>query len=164
MQPVNLTLISEVAAELAQYRDDDEQTFWDTLDGETDAGEILDRLLAEDAADLALIEATRAAEARMKARRDRIDMRHTARRAIMLKVLDAAGVKKAERGAGTVSARDGAVSVRITDEAEVPRQLCAIKEIITPDKKAIRAQIEAGVDVPGAILVRGDRSVTVRVS
>ena len=90
-------------------------------------------------------------------------MQGEAFRAQMLKVMDAMGIKKLDRPRATISKRAGSLSVRITDEASIPTQLCTVKTITAPDKKAIRAQIEAGETVPGAELAQGADGVTVRV-
>lgn len=161
---INLELIREVAAELAPYRDEDEKTYLDTLDGETDAVDILNDLAIEDAQDLALIEANKAAEARIKSRRQRIEMRQETRRRLIGRVLAAAEMRKAELGIATVSVRDGSLSVLITDPEAVPSQLCTVKTVTAPDKAAIKAQILAGEDVPGATLERGGPIVTVKVT
>ena len=162
MDTLNLPLIQQVAAMLEPYRDD-EAAFWDTLDGETDALSILDATLASMQDDEALAAAIKAQEADMKARRDRITMRAEAKRKTLALILGAAGMRSAERPRGTVSVRPGNLSVRIVSEDDLPSQL--MRETITraPDKAAIKAQIEAGVDVPGAALERGGDVVTVRV-
>ena len=164
MRRISIDLIREVAADIAAYRDEDEATFWDTLDGETDAADVLDALIADQARDAALIEAMKAHEAQVKVRRQRIEMRQDAARRMIGRILGAAGVKKAERPLATVSVRDGNLSVRITDEASIPTQLCTVKTITAPDKAAIKAQLEAGEVVPGAELARGDAIVTVRAA
>ena len=61
---------------------------------------------------------------------------------------------------GTVSRTTGRLSLQITDEASIPSQLTVTT--VSPDKAAIKAQLEAGEAVPGAALVRGEDSVTVR--
>jgi len=141
--------------------DFDDATFWDTLDGETDAGDILDRLIWNAQSDQTLADSLKEHEAALRARRQRMESRIAAAKAGMLAVLDAANAKKAERPCATVSRRSGSLSVKITDEASVPTQLC--KVVTTPDKTAIKKQLEAGEDVPGAELVRGDDGLTVRV-
>jgi len=155
-------LIQLMAEEIrAALGDDfDAEAFLDTLDGETDAADIADRLLAELADAEAMAEAIRGQEADMKARRQRYDMRGEAFRRQLLNLLDAIGEKKIERPRATVSRRAGLPSVQITDEAAVPSQLC--KTTVTPDKAAIKAQLMAGETVPGAQIVVGDDGVTVR--
>lgn len=159
---IDLNTIRMAAEMLAPYADD-EQTYLDTLDGETDVLDLLDRELAAMQDDEALAEAIKAQEANLRARRDRIEMRADAHKKILGLILSAAELKKAERPAATVSIRPGNVSVRIVNEEDVPSQLMREKITRAPDKVAIKAQIEAGEDVPGAVLERGADVVTVRV-
>jgi hypothetical protein len=163
MNAPNLSLIELIASELADYRDD-EEAFWDSLDGETDALDLLDTFLAGSQEDEALAEAIKAQEVALKTRRERIEMRAAAKRRTLGLILNAAGMKKAERPRGTVSIRPGNLSVRIVNEDDVPSQLMREKITRAPDKTAIKAQIEAGESVPGCELVRGDDIVTIRVA
>lgn len=155
-------LIQLMAEEIRSALGDDfdAEAFLDTLDGETDAADIADRLLAELADAEAMAEAIRGQEADMKARRQRYDMRGEAFRHQLLNLLDAIGEKKIERPRATVSRRAGLPSVQITDEAAIPSQLC--KTTVAPDKVAIKAQLMAGEAVPGAQIVVGEDGVTVR--
>ena len=157
-------LIETIAADLRDILGDDfdEATFLDTLDGETDALDIADALIARLQESEALSAAAKAQADALAARANRLKSRGSAYKAQMLKLLDAIGQKKLERPAATISRRSGSLSVRITDESSVPSQLC--KVVKQPDKTAIRRQIEAGEDVPGACLERGADGVTVRVS
>lgn len=156
-------LIETVAAELRDMlgEDFDEETFLNTLDGETDALDVADALISgmQDAEALAVAAKTQADA--LKARSDRLKARSAAYKGRMLTLMDAIGQKKLERPAATISRRAGSLSVQITDEASVPSQLC--KVVTTPDKTAIKKQLEAGEDVPGARLERGPDGVTVRL-
>lgn len=158
----NLPLIEAMAEALAPYKDD-EETYLDTLDGETDLLDILDTEIEAMQADEAKAAAVRARIADLKTRADRLEMRGEAHKGNVGKILAAAGLKKAERPLATVSLRPGSVSVHIVDEAEIPTQLMREKVTRVPDKGAIKAQIEAGETVPGAELVRGEETVSVRV-
>jgi hypothetical protein len=91
-----------------------------------------------------------------------MEARAKAMDAALLSILDATGEKKVERPRATVFRRSGSLSVNITDEASIPSQLCKITT--TPDKAAIKAQLQAGEAVPGAELARGSDGITVRVS
>ena len=157
-------LIETVAAELRDMlgEDFDEDAFLDTLDGETDALDVADALIAGMQNAEALAAAAKAQADAIKARADRLKDRSMAYKGRMLTLLNAIGQKKLERPAATISRRTGSLSVQITDEASVPSQLCKIVQ--TPDKTAIKKQLEAGEDVPGAALERGADGVTVRVS
>lgn len=161
---VDIGLIARISAELRDMLGDDfdDATFLDTLDGETDALDIADKMLGAVLETEALAEAVKAQEADMSARRARLEARAEAYKGRLMILLDATGQKKLERPRATISKRAGSLSVRITDEASVPSQLCTVKTTTAPDKAAIRKQIEAGEIVPGAELVRGDDTVSVR--
>ena len=158
----HLTLIEAVAALLQPYADD-EDLYQDMIEGETDALDLLDSQIASMQNDEALAEAIKAQEANLKARRERIEWRADAHKKAALLIMNAAGMKKAERPRATISVRPGSVSVQITDEAEIPTQLMREKITRAPDKAAIKAQLEAGETVPGAELVRGAETISVRV-
>lgn len=158
----DIPLIERIAALLAPYADDGE-TFWDTLDGETDVLDMIDRHLAASQDDAALAAAIKAQEDDLRARRQRIELRSAAHRDAIRLIMQAAGQRKLERPRGTISLSAARLSVQIIDDTAIPSQLCTVKTITSPDKAAIKAQLEAGEDVPGACLVRGDETLTVRV-
>lgn len=160
---INKAHIAGIAEQLRDMLGDDYDTvtFLDTLDGETDALDIADRLLTDMQEAEALAAATKAMADDYAARAKRIGARSTVIKRTLLTLLDAIGEKKLERPAGTISRRAGSVSVQITNADDVPRQLCRVT--YSPDKTAIKAQLESGETVPGAELVRGDDTVTVRV-
>jgi hypothetical protein len=164
MTRIDTNFIAAVSAELADMLGDDfdPETFWDSLDGETDALDIADRLLSQRAEAKALADAAKAQASELSKRASRIAARASAIDKALFTLLDATGQKKLERPAATVSRRQGSLSVQITNEVDVPTQLC--KTTVTPDKAAIKKQIEAGEIVPGAELVRGADGITVRVA
>ena len=164
MKRLDLNTIKAVADTLRDMLGDDfdDATFWDTLDGETDAGDILDFLIWKTQTDQHSVEAIKEHEAALKLRRQRIEARTAANKAAMLSVMEAAGKTKVERPCATLSRRNGSPSVVITDEEAVPSQLCQVRKV--PDKKAIKAQLDAGETVPGAEIRTGPDSLTVRVA
>lgn len=164
MKRLDATQIGAIADMIRDMlgEDFDDATFWDTLDGETDVGDILDRLIWNAQIDQHNADALKEHEAALRARRQRLEGRVKAHKTAMLAVLDAAGAKKVERPCATLSRREGVLSVNITNQDDVPSQLC--KVVSTPDKTAIKKQIEAGETVPGAELVRGEPSVTMRAT
>lgn len=162
---INLHTIRRIADLIASGDDrDDEPGFLDTLEGETDAMEIADYLIGGALDDDALAEAIKSEEAALSMRRKRVEDRAKAKRRAMLDLLDATGLKKMERPRATISRRAGSVRVEIDDESCVPTQLLTIKTTTSPDKEAIKAQIEAGSEVPGCSLVRGADGITLRVA
>lgn len=158
----DMTLIAAMAETLAPYRDD-EETYLDTLDGETDALDLVDREIAAVQSDEALADAIKAHIADLRARQSRLEMRADAHRANIRLVLQYIDLPKLERPLATVSVRPGNVSVKIVSEADIPSQL--MRETISraPDKAAIKAQLDAGETVPGAELARGSDILTMRV-
>lgn len=62
----------------------------------------------------------------------------------------------------TFTARAGLVRVIIDNEALIPDALVDVQTITAPDKKGIKEAIENGIDIPGAHLEVGDRSLMVR--
>lgn len=160
---IDLPTIRRMADEIrvALGDDFDGETFLDTLDGETDAADIADKLLADMLGAEAMADAIRGEIADLTARRNRFDARGDAIRAQLLALLDATGEKKMERPRATISRRAGIASVQIIDETAIPSQLC--KTTVAPDKAAIKAQLLAGETVPGAQIVTGSDSLAVRV-
>jgi len=160
----NIPLIAQVSDTLRDMLggDFDAETFWDTLDGETDALDLIDHILAKRAEDAALAAAAKAQADALSKRAKRIAERDNAHKRAIMALLNATGEKKVERPGGTVSILKGRVSVQITDETAVPSQLC--KTTVTPDKTAIKKQLEVGEDVPGAVLSRGEETISVRVA
>ena len=156
-------LIEVIAADLRAVLGDDfdERTFLDTLDGETGALDLADALIAGMQDADAMAAAAKSQADAIAARAKRLADRAAAYKGRMLTLLDAIGEKKLERPRATISRRSGSISVQITDADAVPTQLC--KFVKTPDKTAIKKQIEAGEDVPGARLERGADGVTVRI-
>lgn len=163
---INAPLIEGISKMLTEMLGDDFDpvTFWDTLDGETDVLDIADHIIARMQDDAALADAAKAQADALAARARRIGDRGKAHKKALLAILDAAGQRKLERPAATVSRRAGSLSVRIIAEGDIPSQLTTTKTVTAPDKAAIKKQIEAGETVPGADLVRGDDTVTVRIA
>lgn len=159
----SFALIEMVANSLRDMLGEDFEAdvFMDTLDGETDAMDILGRLILDREEAKAHEAAAKAAAATFSGRAERMVMRQKAIAKTMGRLLDAIGERKVSHPLGTVSRSNGVLSVEITDEASVPSQLC--KTIKSPDKAAIRAALDAGESIPGAELRRGEPGVVVRV-
>lgn len=163
MKRIDLALIRRWADTIATTDDrDTEPGFLDTLDGETDALDLADRLIAEIQNDEALIAALKAQEDAMHTRRARLENRAKAKRRVAVELLEALGVKKLERPRATLARSAARVRVDITDADAVPTQLHTTKTITAPDLAAIKRHLEAGEDVPGAVLVRGNDTLTLR--
>lgn len=117
----------------------DAQLLIDTIEGETQALEYLDLVIecfngdkknADDA----------------YARGQRFAKRVERSRILAQQIMEKIGSAKIERSGYTASLGAGPPSVKITDEARIPRQYMA------PEKNAIKKALKAGEAVPGATL------------
>lgn len=140
---------------------DDEDCFLDTLDGETDAMDVLGKLIQErqeiqanEAAVKDLAKTYQERAARLNAKADAISQ-------TIGHLLDAIGSKKVAHPLATVSRTKARQSVLVTNPEEIPTQLTKVKR--SPDLAAIKEQLEAGDFVPGAEIKLGNPGVTVRV-
>ena len=153
--------IRQVAEEIRSViGDDDQETFLDTLDGETDAMDLLEAMLLEYAAAGAREEGCKKAARMFTDRSKRATGLQEMLRSQMQRLLVAMGQRKVLHPLGTVSIRKGTKSVIITAPEDVPTQMCRVKT--EPDKTAIKASLEAGEKVPGAQLTTGPDSLSVR--
>lgn len=148
---------------VAIYGDEiDEQTLLDTIDGETDIEAAIIAVARERAETAALSEALADRIDAMKARKARLDLRADRLRAVIARAMDETGRRKIVGPEFTLSLSTVKPGVVITDEAALPPEMVATKTTTSPDKKAIKAALEAGAAVPGATLGNGGVTVTVR--
>jgi len=159
----NIGLINQVSATLRDMLGDefDAETFWDTLDGETDALDLIGHLIRQRVEAQAFEAAAKQAADTYAQRAKRMAERATAINKSLAVILDATGERKVAHPLATVSRTTGRLSVRITDDKAIPTQLTVTTT--KPDSAAIKKQLEAGEAVPGAELVRGEDGITVRV-
>lgn len=159
----DLQMIEIVSATLAEMLGDefDAETFWDTLDGETDVMDVIGHLIRQRIEADAFAEASANVAADYVARARRLRERSTAINRALGDILDATGQRKVSHPLATVSRTSGRLSCHITDESEIPSQLTVTT--VKPDTAAIKKQLEAGETVPGAELVRGPDGLTMRV-
>lgn len=133
----------------------------DTFEG-MGLNELLARLLgsAQDAKFFGASIADRIGELRQ--RQERFSRKQDAMRALMFRLLTAAGQTKVTLPEGTLSVSKGRDSVLITDETRLPKW--ALRVVKSPDKTAIGERLKAGKKVPGAEMKPGEPGLTVRVA
>jgi hypothetical protein len=158
---VNFEEIKRMADSIREICGDDEDTLLDTLDGETDAMDVLGKLIEQRQWAKASQQAAKEMAAQYTERAKLYDARADATTQVIGHLLDAMGVKKADHPLGTVSRTKPRQKVVVEDPNEIPSQLMRITE--TPDLTAIKQQLEAGEFVPGATIKVGNPSVTVRI-
>lgn len=157
-------LTAEIDALLVAYPElaEDEPLRQDMLEGSTSLYEVLTRLVAieRDADSMARAVASRISD--LQARKSRTEKRKEAMRALMLRLLRAADVKKANLVEATVSVSKGRDSVEIVDESQVPPRF--LKVVKSPDKGLIKEALDAGRKVKGAQIKTGEPTITVRAA
>lgn len=130
--------------------EEDDVLHVDMIEGNTKAFELLDELIRVERSAKILSEATEAEIERLKIRQGRFESRRAILRKYMMQLMEAAGLKKAERPAATVSIAAGRPKVVITEPAELPTDYLRIKT--EPNKEAIAEALKAGKYITGATL------------
>lgn len=142
------------------WDDGDEQLLTDCLAAETDINEfltvIVDRM--RDAASMAEGIASRIAE--LESRRDRFSRREQAMRVLAYKLMEFAELRKIELAEATLTLAKGKPKVVITDENALPMDCVRTK--IEPNKTMIKSYLDAGQEVPGAIMSNAEPHLMVR--
>ena len=118
---------------------------------------VLQRMESEAAGLYADAETLAAGAKRLERERERL-------RGYVLDVMRVNGVKSLKSPVATFSVLPGKSSVFIFDEPAVPDALRAEPKRPAPDKAAIRKALEAGEEVPGAQLVDGHPTLSVRMA
>jgi hypothetical protein len=152
--------IRRLADSIREICGDDEDTLLDTLDGETDAVDVLAKLIQERLEVLGFEATNKELAEQYKRRADKMASKADAINQQMRHLLNAMGVKKVNHALATVSITKPRWSVEVVDEAQVPTQL----KITTtkPDLRAIKKILDDGEPVPGCRPKVGYEGITVR--
>lgn len=157
---LNSGMLTYLAEELEPYKDDLD-LFWDTIDGETDVMDLVSKMLTElSEADAAIIASAEVAK-RYTERKSAMEARKQRINKALKTILMCTSQTKIPHPLATVSLRKGVESVAITNEKEIPSQLCKVS--VTPDRAEIKKQLKAGVPIDGAELVTGPQTVSIRM-
>lgn len=153
---------AEIGKLLAEYPEleDDEALRADVIEGETDAMRIIERALNEQREAETMVGAIKAREIDIAARRSRYERKSDAMRQLIRAVMKAAKLDKVSLTEASLSLTRGRQTVGIDDLDALPQGY--FKTIRQADKAAIKASFDAGEPVPGAILVTGAESLTIR--
>lgn len=140
---------------------DDAELRADTIEGETNAYEILARLIDKEREADSMASATAGRISALLARKQRHEKTKDAMRSLMFRIMKAGGLQKVPLAEATVSIGKKAAAVEITDEALLPASL--VKVTLSPDKAAIKAALALG-EVPGARMGEAGETLTVRAA
>lgn len=153
--------IRRLADSIREICGDDEDTFLDTLDGETDVVDVLSKLIQERLEVLGYEATNKELAEQYKRRADKMATKADAINQQMKHLLNAMGVKKVNHALATVSITKPRWSVEVVDEAQVPTQLKVTTS--KPDLRAIKKILDDGEPVPGCRPKVGYEGITVRV-
>jgi hypothetical protein len=122
----------------------------DMIEGETNALELIDLLIAAEREALSHEEKIKILQERLAIRQARFANRRGAIRKYLMQLMEAAGLKKVERPAATVSIAAGRPKVVITDESLIYEDFIRFRR--EPDKDKIGKALKGGEIIPGATL------------
>ncbi len=131
----------------------------DMLEGSTDLHAIMERLLNEEREANELIAVVGNRIEALSARRAMFRLRQTSLRAVMQAILDRAELRKLALPEATISITRRGPAVQVIDETLVPDAYCRFKREIS--KTAIKDAINAGEEVPGAVLDNGSETLRI---
>jgi acyl transferase domain-containing protein len=147
---------------LANFRDilgDDEQAIADTVEGETNLHQAIERGIAR----IAEIEAMEGGLAKMqetlKSRCDRLKQQRENLRTSLAVAMEVAALKRLETALATITLKPVPAKVEITDEAAIPSKYWKPQEPKL-DKKSVLDALKNKEDVPGAVLSNGGAVVS----
>lgn len=158
--------IADVAAQihdlLAAYPEliEDDQLREDMILGETDIDRIGARLVRIIGERKARADGLSAYIADLQERKARELRGADGARALLKSLLDAADLDKLTLPEATVSITKPRTIVEITDLEAIPQGFAKIEK--RADKTALKAALEAGEEIPGAVLGLSEASITVR--
>lgn len=163
MNPLAINIVErEISDLLASFPElvEDEEFRLDVIQGQTDALEVLGKLLSEEREAAFLSAAIRERMDALSDRRSAAERRKDAYRSLMLRIMTAANLTKVPLAEATLSRRAVPPAVLITDENAIPEEYQRHKVEI--DKTKLKDALKAGVAVPGAVLSNGGETISVR--
>jgi len=108
------------------------------------------------------VDVFKAEEKRIAARRKAFENTITRVKQYAKECMDLMGAEKITAGTFTLGIQNNPPSLEITDEAAIPNAYkIVIPATTTPDKDRIKADLKAGIEIPGAVLTVG-RSLRIR--
>lgn len=141
---------------------EDEEAWLASLESETNVNELLTSIVRRIEDTKALVVGTKDRFEELKARKDRFEHRVDTLRGLAFKIMDAAGLQKAELPEATLSVRKGQPQlVGEPDVSKLPDDLCKIKR--EANLTAIKNVLLNGASVEGCTLSNGAPTISIRV-
>lgn len=148
---------------LAAYPEllEDEELRADMLEAETSLPAVASKIVRARGERLAGAEGLNLYIKTLTERRDRLARGADGLKGLLLKLMATACLPSLKLPEATVTVSAGRSTVSIVDVEQLPQG--AFTLVRQPDKTAIKAMIDAGDDVPGAAIVTGENTITVRM-
>lgn len=139
---------------------DDAELLHDTIAGETNFFEIMNRIYQLKAEAEEAVIGIKSREVDLKARRERLERKSDALKGMMLSLMKTAQQTKVELHEATLSIRKPSKRVEVADVEALPQPYYRIKR--EAEKAKIKADLEAGLEIVGCSLVDGEEGLTVK--
>lgn len=159
-----MTSLYSIANDYAKLMDEDfdPEFIADTLSGiEGMLEDKVENCLAVIKNELAYAESLKAESNKLTERAKSSELRADRIKEYVAASLETAGKKSLKAGVHQVTVRAPSKSVEITDSDALPSEFVEYETIIKADKLAIKHQLAAGIDVPGAALKTGKPSLII---
>lgn len=138
---------------------EDEELYHIAIDGETSLNEMIDAILANIAIDQELLDGIAARESDLHVRKSRLNERIQYRKAKIEQALLIYG-EKIERPEATLSLTQRRAKAVVNEDADIPARFW--KAVPQLDKAELLKALEAGEQVPGAVLSNAPQTLTIR--
>ena len=145
----------------ADFPDADEECLRDTLEGMTNLTDSLAEILRSCLEDQSLTSALKARMADMQERLSRFEQRADKKKAVVISVMENAGLKKLTEADFTLSLRATSPPLVIADEQAIPEEFWK-PQPPKLDRQGVLSALKAGREVPGAVLGNGGATISVR--
>lgn len=156
-------LKAEIARLIDAYPElaEDETLRADMIDGETDLNRVIGECLGARRESETMVTAISLRIGDLAERKARYQRKADAMKALIQSIMESAGLHKLALPEATLSILSGRTSVNVTDVNELPQGFYSTER--KADKKALKSALEKGEAIPGAELVMGEDTLTVRV-
>lgn len=142
---------------------DDSETLRDTIEGETNVREAIHKVLAAIGEDEIIISGIEAAIATLQARKERHAFRVEQRRKAILLAMEAAEITKINYPEATISTREQAAKLIVSDESRIPTKFYEPQEPKL-NKALLKAALlsDPELTIEGVTLSNGGLGLTIR--
>ena len=146
----------------ALYRDIDEETLNDTLEGISDLPELIKAVVRSSLEDEVLVGALKQRVEDMQARLSRLKDRFDRKRELASWAMTSADIGKIQTEDFTLSLRQGPPRLEVTDQEKIPAEFF-LPQPPRLDRSGLITVLKRGDVIPGSILINGEMHIAVRV-